>query len=321
MTSFARRLVLATLWLSALAACEQPPPPQAPPPYVPNEADASLAFAAAKTQGTIDALFSVYRKFPKQPSGREALVLASQRVNDDVDEKLAKCDEDGAKESAGRLGPLTLVAPEADKAYDETQKKIVNEHERCQIGRMEADVEKFVSEWQWPKVFERILSEKEVSGAKLKDKRAVTIDRWRTFVDSTARSILAKKSLEGVSDKRDRLLASVAKSNLPPELEAEADRWAPILQLLVLVYGDAKEGQLVDPPKRYRVMVETKVRSIETPTMEGSMTLGVGVIFHVIARGKLDGVTVLVIGKSDKDPMKQLATAKLVVPEAATKVW
>lgn len=303
-----------------LWGCEAPPP-QAPKVYVPTEADASAAFEDAKTKGTTDALFAVYRKFPQQPSGKAALVLASKKIVDDVDERLAKCDEDGAKESAGRLGPLTLVDPAIDKAYDATEQKIIGEHERCQLGRLDADVEKLAGEWRWPELFSRIIAEKEVSGAKLKERRVAAIDRWKKFVDGTVRGILAKKSLEGVSDKRARLLEAVSTALLPAELATDAQGWAPSVQLLLLVYGDMKDGQLLDPPKRYKLAVDSKSRKLETPAIEDGPVLASGLVFQAIAKGKLSEVEVLVVGKPDKDAMVQLSSGKLVVPLAGAKTW
>jgi hypothetical protein len=296
------------------------PDPKTPPVRVETEEDAKHAFDAAKAKDDVDALLAVHARFGALPSGKEALRVAAQMLVDQSHGALAKCDETTARALVGRLGPLTLKDKQIDKLYDDMEAFVVTEHRRCALLSLDDDLDKAKEAWDWPKVFERIASEREVDGATVKTRRLDAIAQWKKLLDKTVREIVEKKSVSSVvGDKRQKLERAVNDLILPPELADELAVWTPAVRAALLLYGDMKDVQFFAAPRKLRVVKETKARLLATPMIEGGPTLAMNLFFDAIARGKYDGASFYVTGKAAKDPVERLASVKLMVPEANAK--
>lgn len=313
-----KRFLLALLAAASLVGCPAPEPsapPKVAPTQGPIEADAHAALETALAQKSSDALIDVFHRYPKLPSGKEALRRAARMMFDDVKLAAAKCDEIAAKGALARIAPFTLDDAEIDEGYDEMQKQIVDNHVQCALVKLDADVKEAEEAWDWPRVFTAIQAARDVDGATLKQRRLAAIARWKTFLEATVRG-LASGKITLDDKKKANLLASVDEGQLPGDAVPDLKKWAPAVQAAVLVFHDLDGGKLIEPPRRTWLARTSKARTLDLadgPTFAG------GASFVAIARGKLDAATVLVAGDTSKDVVARLASAKLLFDEADTQ--
>src|SRR5262249_52494974 len=153
---------------------------------------------------------------------------------------------------------------------------------------------------------------KEVDGATLKQRRLAATARWKTWLDVTVRGVIAGKIT--LDDKKALALdGSASEDQMPTELADDVKKWRPAVHATIVVFHDFG-GALVDPPKRYTVSALSggaQTRTIAEPTVSSGPLVNGGVGFVAIARGSLDGVSLLVAGDPKTDPVQRLASAKL----------
>ncbi|MGZ5969334.1 MAG: hypothetical protein ACXWP4_16785, partial [Polyangiales bacterium] len=227
------------------------------------------------------------------------------------------CNEAAAKGTLARLAPFTLEDPEINEAYDEMARQISDNHVRCLLTQLDADIKKAEEAWDWPTVFSTISAVKEIDGATLKQRRLAAVARWKTWLDATVRGVIAGKI--SLDDKKAQSLEAAASEDaMPAELAEDVKKWTAPVHATVVVFRTLEGGALIDPPKKYTVSAlvgSAKTRTIANPSATDGPLVGGGLSFTAIARGKLDGVSVLVAGEPKPDALARLATAKLVFEE------
>lgn len=296
-----------------------PPPKTAVRP--PTEQDAKEALDAAKKKNDPDGLIAVFNKYSSFPSGKTALRLGVRKLLETALDAAERCDEPKAAGALARVAPYTTDDPEIDEAYDETREGVSRERKRCLLVKVDADVKKAEAEWDWPRAFSRISSEKEADGAALKKRRLEATARYRAWLDETLKQIVAKRSLSAVvGDKRENFDASVDAANLPPEVAPEVDKRAATIAGVRLVFDKLENGEALDPPVRWWTFGAAKVRKPEAPAAEGPV-MAQGLAFHAVAKGKINGVTLLAVGSNEGTVLERLGTIKLLVPEADARTW
>jgi hypothetical protein len=303
--------------LNACPAPEPEAPTKQVAPQGPTDADAKAAMEKALEEKSSDALIEVFHKYPKLPSGKESLRRAARMMLGEVKDAAKSCNEAAAKNTLGRLAPFTLEDPEINEAYDEMQRQIGDNHERCQVDKLDADIKKAEAEWDWPSVFSSIQKAKEIEGATLKQRRLAAVARWKTWIDATVRGVVAGKI--SLDDKKAQSLeASASEEQMPAEMAEDVKKWSATVHALVLVFHGLEGGALIEPARKYTVSAlaaPAKTRTIASPGEADGPTFAGGVSFTAIARGKLDGISVLVSGDGKPDPLARLASAKLVFEE------
>ncbi|MGZ3476049.1 MAG: hypothetical protein ACXWUG_18980 [Polyangiales bacterium] len=314
MLRFARLALIASL---LFVGCSPSEPPK-PPPHEPTEAEAQAELEAAKQKDGI-ALIEVFNKYPKLESGKKALRLGVRKMLEKAIESAEACNESAASGALAHVAPYTTDDPSIDEAYDETKTTIGKEHQRCQLERLDADVKKSEAEWDWPKVFSRISSEKEAEGGALKKRRIDATDRWRTWLDKTLEQVIAKKSFAAVmGDKREQFDDAVDPEQLPPELAPEIEKRAGAIKGLEVVFDKLEGGQLLDPPVKYWTFGAPKARK---PDLTEGAILPQGIEFFAVAKGKSKGLTLLVVGAEKGDLYTRLASIKLLIPESDARTY
>jgi hypothetical protein len=305
------------LTLNACPAPEPEAPTKQVAPVGPTDADAKAAMEKALEVKSSDALIEVFHKYPKLPSGKESLRRAARMMLVEVKDSAKACNEAAAKGTLARIAPFTLEDPEINEAYDEMQRQIGDNHARCLLAQLDADVKKAEEAWDWPGVFNAISAVKELDGATLKQRRLAAVARWKTWLDATVRGVVSGKIT--LDDKKAQALeASATEEQMPAELSDDVKKWAPTVHAAVVVFHDLEGGQMIDPVRKYTVSAlaaPAKTRFIANPSATDGPTFAGGASFTAIARGKIDGVSVLVSGDGKPDPLARLATAKLVFEE------
>ncbi len=311
------------LGLLALTACPAPEPARAPAPETPaTEADAREALDRAKKKGDPDELIALFNKYPKFQAGKTALRLGVRKLLEHALDAAEACNEGQSSKDLAKVAPYTSDDPEIDEAYDETKNAILREHKRCKLVVLDADVQKAEAAGDYAKAFARITSEKDADGAALNKRRVELTVRWKKWLDDTLKAIVAKKSIAAaVGDKREQFDDATDPDQLPPEVASELAKRQATLSAILLVFEKLEGGQLIEPPVRYWTFGAPKARRIDTPSATDGAVMANGVPFTAVAKGKLGGVQLLVVGNAEGDALARLASIKLLIPEADSRTY
>jgi hypothetical protein len=316
-TSFALSFLALSCGALSLSGCPAPdplPPPRVVVPAGPTEADAKAALEAAAARGGLDDLVDVYRKYPKLPSGRQALLRAADAMLAEVSRLRDACNDEGARAALARVAPFTLELPEIDRAYDDAQLAVLGARARCALVSLDRDLAKLEAESQWPELFARLAHEQEVDAKVVATRRTGAVSRYVAWLETTIRgAATGKLSLD--ESTLTKLRAAV---DAPPaELGSDLEKWQAAGRALLLVVDRLEEGRFVDPPRRATLSAATTARTLDGPDTRDGPSLAKGLSFFVIARGRIDDVDVVVAGEPKSDLVARLASARLVIDDAA----
>jgi hypothetical protein len=309
--------------LIALTGCPAPEPAKAPPPAAePDEAGAKSELNRAKKKGDPDELIAVFNKYPKFASGKKALRLGVRKLLETALESAEACDEPAAAGALAKVAPYTSDDAEIDEAYDETKNAVGREHKRCLLVKLDQDVKRAESAWDYARAFHRITSEKDADGGQLKKRRIELTARYTKWLDETLREIINKKSIDAAcGDKRAGFDASIDASQLPPEVAIELAKRGDAIIGVRLLFEKLEGGQLLEPPVRYWTFGSPKARRVDAPTAADGAVLANGVPFVAIGKGKAGGTMLLVAGNGEGDALARVASIKLLIPEADARTW
>jgi hypothetical protein len=321
---FTRPLLLSVSILSlTVMGCPAPEEPKAPtaaPP--PSDRDAKIALERAKKKGDADELIEVFNKYPKFPAGKTALRLGVRKLLEQALEAAEACDEPAANGAVAKVAPYTSDDAEIDEAYDETKTAIGREHKRCLLVKLDQDVKRAETDWDYARAFNRIITEKDAEGGALKKRRLELTARWTAWLDETLLAIVKKKSFEEVvGDKKNAFYGSVDPSQLPPEVAPDLAKRADAIAGIKLVFERLEGGQVIDPPVRYWTFGSPKARRVDSPSSSDGTVMANGVSFFAVAKGKAGGVTVLAAGSGEGDLLTRLGSIKAVIAEGDARTW
>lgn len=306
--------------MAGCPAPEEAKAPVAPPP--PGESEAKRDLERAKKKGDPDELIAVFNKYPKFAAGKTALRLGVRKLLEQALESAEGCDEPAANGAVAKVAPYTSDDAEIDEAYDETKQAILREHKRCLLVKLDADVKRAETDWDYARAFNRIVTEKDADGAALKKRRVELTTRWLKWLDDTLVAITKKGSISAViGDKKDAFDGSIDPSQLPPEASAELAKRSDAIAGIRLVYEKLEGGQLLDPPVRYWTFGSPKARRVDSPSSTDGTVMANGVSFFAIAKGKVGGVTVLAAGTGEGNLLTRLGSIKAVIVEADARTW
>ena len=320
-----RWLLASTLALSfatLLPACPAPEPPKTVVDKPPSEEEADLALIDAKKSDDVDAYFAVHRKYGQFVAGKKALRLAVRKLLESAIDQSEKCKMPEAAGSLASVAPYTADDKEIDEAYDETKQRVDGERKRCFLVKLDEDVKRAEASYDWPRVFNRIETEKEVDDSKALSKRRVdAMAAYVKWLDETLKMIVSKKSVDAaLDDKRDEFDASTDPSKLPPEVAAELAKKQDLLVGILLVFDKLQDGSIIDPPARHWTFGKARPRRTDAPAIVGP-EMAPGISFYAVAKGKVDGITLLCWGSSEGNVFARLASIKALVPEVDARTF
>ncbi len=310
--------------LPLLSACPAPEAPKAAVVKPPSEEEAKEALESAKkSKDKVDALFAVHNKYPTFASGKKALRLAVRTLLEEALDLSEKCDLAEAKGRMAAVAPYTADDHEIDEAYDETKARVDGETQRCSLFKMDEDVKRAESDWDWPRAFNRIATETTVADAKgLAKRRVDLVARYAKWLDDTLKAVVAKKSLSAVlGEKADKFSESTDPGKLPPEVATELAKRQDAINGVSVLFDKLEGGMVVDPPQRMWTFGKARPRRIDTPSQVGQAEMANGISFYVVGKGKVGEVTLLCWGTNEGTLLQRIGSIKALVVETEARAF
>jgi hypothetical protein len=318
------RCILAALLASVSVACASTPnasrAPVASPPYDEARVESEYRDAAARDDG--EALLQLGSKAPGLAAGARATDKGFSLLAARAEEAARRCEARKAEGVLSVLAPYALDDRALDARFDELKAELGALRARCELAALDHDVAEDERGWDWPAAFARIDDARDLSAEDRRARRAHVKDHWLAFVDGTLESIVQARSARGpLGDRLDAWRRAMEPAHYPSDVAALLQERAQRIAAIELVFVDLVAAELLEPPLPCVTDGATNVRTVGAVGMGAVLgrALPDGIPFHAVARGRLDGVEVLVSGEPEADLVRRLESMRYVVPAAGAR--